>query len=198
MRFSLFALFVSTALVGVVSSSPTPEVNEYEARDLEPRVSLTNMVRINSAKDYCLIVPKNKRTNIGDSEHPGGMTTYCSKPQGGQGKLPSNFWKNVAYKKGKGKTGKAYVQLTGCINAKSLDRLDPSDGGGQYDSSGGAGGKGNPKGSKCTGYAHYVELIEPDVNRACIRCCQEYKDCPLNKDTAGCPAVIPGNYFSCT
>ncbi|KAG8918264.1 hypothetical protein FRC02_002495 [Tulasnella sp. 418] len=110
MRFSLFALFVSTALVGVVSSSPTPEVNEYEARDLEPRVSLTNMVRINSAKDYCLIVPKNKRTNIGDSEHPGGMTTYCSKPQGGQGKLPSNFWKNVAYKKGKGKTGKAYVQ----------------------------------------------------------------------------------------
>ncbi|KAG8918265.1 hypothetical protein FRC02_002496 [Tulasnella sp. 418] len=102
-------------------------------------------------------------------------------PEGGQGQLASNFWKNVSYKKGTGKTGKAYVQLTGCINTKTLDRLNPSDGGGQYDSSGGAGGKGNPQGSKCTGYAHYVELIEPDVNRACIRCCQEYKDCPLDK-----------------
>ncbi|KAG8963238.1 hypothetical protein FRC03_003240 [Tulasnella sp. 419] len=188
---------LTLALATIVVASPTPELNIHETRDLNARADLTNMVRINSSTDYCLIVPKNKKTNIGDSEYPGGTTTYCSKPEGGQGQLASNFWKNVSYKKGTGKTGKAYVQLTGCISTKTLDRLNPSDGGGQYDSSGGAGGKGNPQGSKCTGYAHYVELIEPDVNRACIRCCQEYKDCPLDKDTAGCPAVISGNYFDC-
>jgi hypothetical protein len=47
--------------------------------------------------------------------------------------------------------------VTGCIT-KSFSQLNPKDGGGQYDSSGGAGGKGNPKGSVCTGYNHYVEV----------------------------------------
>lgn len=45
-----------------------------------------------------------------------------------------------------------------------------------------------------TRYNHYVELVEPDVGRACIRCCQNPSDCPLTRDTAGCPAVIPGTY----
>ncbi|KAG8899200.1 hypothetical protein FRB99_006874 [Tulasnella sp. 403] len=185
------AVIVFAIVANGVFATPVPE------NDLQPRVSPTNLVRINSSKDYCLIVPKNKHTNIGDSEHPGGMKTYCSKPSQGQGKLASNFWKNVSYKTGKGKKGKKWVQLTGCIRPKTLDRLNAGDDGGQYDSSGGAGGQGNPKGSKCTGYAHYVELIEPSANRACIRCCQDPADCPTNKDTAGCPVVIKGNYFDC-
>lgn len=41
--------------------------------------------------------------------------------------------------------------VTGCIRPETLDRLVPTDGGGQYDSSGGDGGQGNPRGSKCTG-----------------------------------------------
>jgi len=47
-------------------------------------------------------------TNIGDSEHPGGMKTSCS-PAGQyssqQGQLPPGFWRNVAFKTGKGKNG---------------------------------------------------------------------------------------------
>jgi len=71
-------------------------------------------------------------------------------------------------------------------------------------------------------YNHYVELLEPAGPRACIRCCDDPDDCPthmgqfvpfvlkqklrveptrslllLNKDTEGCPNVIPGNYFDC-
>ena len=42
--------------------------------------------------------------------------------------------------------------VTGCIRPEKLDRLNVNDGGGQYDSSGGAGGQGNPQGSKCLGY----------------------------------------------
>jgi hypothetical protein len=186
------------AIVGSAIATPLVEVPEADVSHLEARVAANNMVKITSTTDYCMIVPKNKKTNIGDSEHPGGMTTYCSKPTSSlQGKFASNFWKKVTLKKGKGKNGKDYIQLTGCINTKTLDRLNPSDGGGQYDSNGGAGGKGNPQGSKCTGYASYVELIEPDVNRACIRCCQDKADCPTNKDTQGCPVVIPGSYSGC-
>ena len=48
--------------------------------------------------------------------------------------------------------------VTGCIRPATLDRLNPNDAGGQYDSSGGVGGKGNPQGSVCEGYNHYVEV----------------------------------------
>lgn len=43
--------------------------------------------------------------------------------------------------------------MTGCIRPETVDRLNPSDYGGQYDSSGGADGNGNPQGSVCLGYA---------------------------------------------
>jgi len=46
--------------------------------------------------------------------------------------------------------------VTGCINPQTLDRINPDDAGGQYDSSGGAGGQGNPAGSVCTGYVSFV------------------------------------------
>ncbi len=29
-------------------------------------------------------------------------------------------------------------------------------------------------------YAHYVELVEPAEKRACIKCCDNYDDCPLS------------------
>ncbi|KAG5643276.1 hypothetical protein DXG03_001243 [Asterophora parasitica] len=152
---------------------------------LEARQAVDNIVSITNANSFCMIMPRDPHTNIGDSEHPGGMKTYCSaagrtSPQ--QGQLPAGFWRDVQYKTGNGKNGKRYAQLTGCIRPELLSRLNPRDEGGQYDSSGGVGGRGNPEGSKCTGYKHYVELVEPAGNRACIRCCDDPADCPLNKD----------------
>jgi len=128
------------------------------------------------------------------------MQTYCS-PAGRysaqQGQLPPNFWSNVEFKTGISSGGARFAQLTGCIRPETLDRLNPGDGGGQYDSSGGQGGQGNPQGSKCLGYNHYVELVEPAGKRACIKCCDSFDDCPLDRDTSGCLAVISGNYFDC-
>jgi len=167
---------------------------------LQSRAAPDNTVLVSSASNYCMIMPRDPHTNIGDSEHPGGMQSYCSasaRTSSTQGLLPANFWSNKAFKTGNGKTGKRYAQLTGCIRPSTLSRLNPGDGGGQYDSSGGAGGRGNPQGSVCTGYKHYVELVEPADKRACIKCCDDPVDCPLNKDTSGCPAVISGNYFNC-
>jgi hypothetical protein len=135
------------------------------------------------------ILLRNPHTNIGDSETPGGMKTYCS-PAGryspNQGQLPADFWRNVEFKSGKGRGGGRFVQrtfkcndqfiqplkfrnaflsqfavngVTGCINSSHLDRLNPNDAGGQYDSSGGANGQGNPQGSICLGYALTLPLL---------------------------------------
>lgn len=121
-----------------------------------------------------MIMPRDPHTNIGDSEYPGGMKTYCS-PSGRystiQGQLPPDFWSNVEFKTGTSSRGARFAQcmlpfiyelndmalclsisVTGCIRPEKLTRLNPDDGGGQYDSSGGAGGQGNPAGSVCLGY----------------------------------------------
>ncbi|EEB92079.1 hypothetical protein MPER_09465, partial [Moniliophthora perniciosa FA553] len=154
--------------------------------------SADNIVYVTDANKYCMIMPRTPHTNIGDSEHPGGMTTYCSeagKYANSQGTIPNGFWKNVDFKSGISSRGARYAQLTGCIRPELVDRLNPNDGGGQYDSNGGDGGRGNPQDSVCLGYGSYVELIEPVTSRACIKCCDDPNDCPVSM------AVIPGNYF---
>ncbi|KAF8707248.1 hypothetical protein AX14_013670 [Amanita brunnescens Koide BX004] len=160
----------------------------------------TNIVKITSTNDHCIIVPRDPHTNIGDSEYSGGETTYCTsagRTSPDQGTLPDNFWKNVESKTDNGVNGNRFIQLTGCINPDSLDRLNADDDGGQYDSSGGPDGQGNPQGSMCIGFKSYVQLIEPSASRACIRCCEDDDDCPTNKDRTGCTNVIAGNYFDC-
>jgi len=190
-------LITSLAVIGVTVAKPvTPETLISPVYQLDARSSATNIVYIGSESDYCLIVPKNKHTNIGDSEYPGGETTYCANPHNGQGKMPSDFWTHVTISHGTGKkSGKKYIQMAGCIKASTLDRLNANDDGGQYDSNGGSGGHGNPSGSTCVyeDYLHYVEIIEPAGNRACIRCCQSTTDCPTNFDTDGCPKAVPSS-----
>ncbi|KAM6495056.1 hypothetical protein JOM56_009679 [Amanita muscaria] len=187
MHYSLFSLF-SAAVIAVLARPTSTNL-------LQRRQDPTNIVKITSTTDHW-----DAHTNIGDSEHPGGETTYCTaqaNPSGGQGVLPDNFWSNIDLQQGNGVNGASYIQLTGCINSDTLDRLNPSDGGGQYDSNGGSDGTGNPSGSVCIGYNSYVELVEPSASRACVRCCNDPADCPTTMDTSGCPAVIPGNYFDC-
>ncbi|KAF6760585.1 hypothetical protein DFP72DRAFT_1062964 [Ephemerocybe angulata] len=169
-------------------------------RLLDARASPDNTVLIEGPENFCLIVPKASYTDIGDSERPGGTTTYCTRAaiyDSKQGELSPDFWTNVEHYVGSGVNGGRYTQLTGCINPSTLDRLNSDDDGGQYDSSGGSFGTGNPEGSVCLGYNHYIELIEPSSPRACIRCCEDAEDCPTQADKDGCPAVVPGNYFDC-
>ncbi|EGG07858.1 uncharacterized protein MELLADRAFT_74588 [Melampsora larici-populina 98AG31] len=151
-------------------------------------------VSIVDKNNFCLVVPKDAHTNIGDSEYPGGEAVWCQgQGQGGSGTFNGPFWSQVEVARPK----QGVVQMTGCININSSDRFNANDGGGQYDSNGGDGGRGNPAGSVCKQYPVYVELIEPAANRACIRCCQNAADCDVSRDTSGCPSVIPGNYFGC-
>jgi len=155
-------------------------------------------VKIKSKNDFCMVVPKDPRTTIGDSERPDGATVWCQNPSGATssstGTFNGAFWSNVDVSSPKD----GIIQMTGCINVGTCDRLDPNDDGGQYDSNGGSDGLGNPARSFCQNYPSYVQLIEPSAKRACIRCCQNANECDLSRDTSGCPAVIPGNYYDCS
>ncbi|EAU86645.1 hypothetical protein CC1G_07303 [Coprinopsis cinerea okayama7 len=73
-----------------------------------------NMVSINGPDNYCLIVPKTEYTDVGESEFPGGTTTYCSPlaryDLNAQGELPQEFWTSVDYTTGSGVNGVRYTQ----------------------------------------------------------------------------------------
>ncbi|KAJ3511373.1 hypothetical protein NLJ89_g4134 [Agrocybe chaxingu] len=189
--------FFLSIFAKLAAASPAVDIEELEGRQ-----AVDNIVYVTDANLFCMIMPRNPHTNIGDSEYPGGMKTYCS-PAGRyssqQGQLPPDFWSNVEFKTGYSSRGARFAQrktiakledypsyshglfsslVTGCIRPEKLSRLNTNDPGGQYDSSGGAGGQGNPQGSKCLGYNHYVELVEPADRRACIKCCDNFNDCP--------------------
>jgi len=144
-----------------------------------------------------MIVPKELHTNIGASENGGsGTTAYCAgSDEDNVNIMPPTFWTSVSLGRPSGAGN--IIQLTGCIDPTTLDRLNPGDSGGQYDSSGGDDGDGNPPDSVCIGYDHYVQLIEPASNRACIRCCDDPSDCITTNDQSGCPVVVPGDYGAC-
>jgi hypothetical protein len=54
--------------------------------------------------------------------------------------------------------------VTGCIRPELVDRLNTDDAGGQYDSSGGDNGQGNPAGSVCLGYVIEMLFIPFSIN----------------------------------
>jgi hypothetical protein len=142
-------------------------------------------VSIHDAKDFCLLLPR-PHESVADGESD--ATAYCTKPQKdapGAHTLAAGGLKSVHLKS----TPKHWVQVTGKLVPSKLG-LSSKDEGGQYDNH----GKGSPAGATCAGWPHFVELVEPAESRYCIRCCESTSDCPTGRSTAGCPALIPGNY----
>ncbi|KAG8949771.1 hypothetical protein FRC04_008311 [Tulasnella sp. 424] len=187
--------FTTLLLAGFAAFVGAGTVGKRVFSDLDS-VSPDNIVYIADATTFCMIMPRTPHTDIGVSETPGGMMTFCTHPYSPlQGTIPQDFFRNVSFVQATGRSGKPYVQLTGCIDPTKIDHLNANDGGGQYDSNGGDGGRGNPIDSECIGYNSYVELVEPVSHRACIRCCTDNADCDVSRDTLGCETVIPGEYF---
>ncbi|KAF9286402.1 hypothetical protein BGZ68_002929 [Mortierella alpina] len=135
-----------------------------------------------SKDDFCLFLPPMYGGNIAANEDR--AVAFCTKPLASAPKagiLPRGFIQSANFVKTKN-----WVQVTGRMNGKKYG-LSKKDGGGQYDIKA-------PRGSKCSGYAHFVELVEPDSDIYCIRCCKNKVDCPVNKSTYGCRKVLGGNY----
>ncbi|CAG8761302.1 10642_t:CDS:2, partial [Rhizophagus irregularis] len=48
-----------------------------------------------------------------------------------------------------------------------------------------------PSGAVCKGFKNFVNLVEPDINTFCIRCCTDTKKCKTGESTKGCAVVVP-------
>ncbi|KAG2188570.1 hypothetical protein INT44_001325, partial [Umbelopsis vinacea] len=140
-----------------------------------------------TANSFCLFMPKTPGETIAASEAT--AIAFCNNTASAPGAkaLPKGFIKSTHFLSGKGE-GK-YVQYTGSID-NSKYSLDPKDGGGQYDDH----GNGKPINSSCIGYPYFVELIEPNDSRYCVRCCEVYADCNAGRSEYGCARIAPGDF----
>ncbi|KAF9351055.1 hypothetical protein BGX26_010845 [Mortierella sp. AD094] len=163
-------LLVSATILSVVSASP-------------PGVTGNTVAILNAAK-FCIFLPPIYGSQI--SSYETNAVAFCRSPYkaaSNDGYLPSGFIQSAHYLKN---AQRQYVQVTGRIR-RSRYGLSSRDEGGQYDYR-------VLTGAKCLGYNYFVELVEPDVQRYCLRCCKYRSDCPTYKSTLGCKDAIGGNY----
>jgi hypothetical protein len=152
-------------------------------------------VALNSKSSFCLLLPPsagNKANNggkqdveaISDSEDY--AVSFCTvadvnAPQARS--MPAGFITAANYQYN---TTAGFIQVTGSINPAAYG-LSTSDEGGQYDNH----GNGKPAHSACAGFPYYVQLVEPNINGFCIRCCTNYQDCNASRSAYGCHRVVP-------
>lgn len=140
------------------------------------------IVTVESADVFCSFLPTLPGQSISDSE--GSAIAFCTEDSTnapGAITFPTGFIKSAHFSK-----TDTYVQITGTMDGSKY-HLDPSDGGGQYDTNA-------PAGAICTGYKNFVNLVEPDNGLYCIRCCQNTGECDVGKSTIGCATIVPGDY----
>ncbi|CAO3643252.1 unnamed protein product [Mucor hiemalis] len=136
-------------------------------------------IQLVSDTEFCSFVPPKAGDDVGGTENDG--IPNCTNTTLGGALFPSGFIKTAHYVK-----ESSYVQVTGTIN-RSAYNLNANDGGGQYDNR-------DIDGVTCNGYKYFVNLIEPDSQTFCIRCCEEQSDCRLGISTQGCETIVPGSY----
>ncbi|KAF9435029.1 hypothetical protein BGZ76_007008 [Entomortierella beljakovae] len=149
----------------------------------KPTSGQTGVIR--SLTEYCIFLPPMWGGNISANEDR--AVAFCTKPNmtgaPNTRAIPEGFVKSAHFVSN---TQKGYVQVTGRIDRTKYG-LDPKDGGGQFDTIA-------PRGAICAGYKRFVQITEPDIEIFCIRCCKKDEDCPYNKSTKGCKAVLGGDY----
>ncbi|GAA5806834.1 hypothetical protein MFLAVUS_000182 [Mucor flavus] len=142
------------------------------------------VAQVVDANDFCVFLPPDDATDriISDSEWNANAFCMGNTPLAkNAGKLPSGFIKSAHYVK-----TDAYVQVTGQMDYTKAN-LVGSDGGGQMDIKA-------PVGSSCAGWSYYVNLIEPESNTYCMRCCNDTTNCNRGISQKGCAHIIPGDY----
>ncbi|RHZ62884.1 hypothetical protein Glove_334g38 [Diversispora epigaea] len=170
MKSLLFLIFIIFGTIYFATFSYGTPIR----RDDPPRTAV-----VKSSDMFCTFLPKDYGGNIGDSEST--AIAACTHQSPNAYILPAGFIISAHFKQGEG-----YVQVTGVMNG-SIYGLSPNDSGGQYDMQA-------PQKSKCEGYSKFVNLVEPDINHYCIRCCSDESKCDLHHSEKGCEYVIPGDY----
>ncbi|KAG0036935.1 hypothetical protein BGZ82_003418 [Podila clonocystis] len=177
----LFNKFIVTTFVLALLSA----ASDAQVTTIMPPGGKTVVVR--SRTDFCLFLPPFcGQGGIAENEHR--AIAFCTKPLSSPllylaKPFPTDFIRTAHFRRN---IQRRWVQVTGRIRRQKYC-LSGHDQGGQND-------RWHPSGAKCAGYPHFVELVEPNENIYCIRCCMRASDCPTNMDTEGCRAVIRGDY----
>ncbi|CAG8590287.1 14736_t:CDS:1 [Gigaspora margarita] len=164
-------------IFAIISSIYAIPVNVNRLNNRANDGSLT--VTVESEEVFCSFLPRQQSEEIGASEDDAIPFCTSSTPNA-PNQFPTGFIKTAHFKQDTN-----YVQVTGTID-NSLYVI-PSDGGGQYDTKA-------PVGASCTGYKKFVNLVEPNNGRFCIRCCNDGATCDTGHSEAGCDVIIPGDY----
>ncbi|KAI8884358.1 hypothetical protein K501DRAFT_322987 [Backusella circina FSU 941] len=171
----------SSLLVASLCLAASTIASPLEARALNTSHYWTT---IKSANSFCVFLPPKPGLEVAVNENNGipfcSTTNLTPKAK----KFPTGFITTAHYLK-----TSTYTQITGFFD-RTKYKLKSTDGGGQYDNH----AHGKPVGAQCVGYNYFVNLIEPDVNRFCIRCCQEKADCNTGRSGYGCLRVVDGDY----
>ncbi|KAI9261023.1 hypothetical protein EDC94DRAFT_562582 [Helicostylum pulchrum] len=142
------------------------------------------LTAVNSQQDFCLFLPPQPGLGVAETENDG--IPFCTKkdavPKASE--FPQGFITTAHYLK-----SNDYVQVTGFFDRTKYS-LGAKDGGGQYDNH----AKGKPVHAQCKDYKYFVSLVEPDIERFCIRCCNDKNDCNTGRSGYGCLRVVPGDY----
>lgn len=136
-------------------------------------------IQVKSDTEFCSFLPPHPGDNVSATEQNG--IPFCTNSKLGGQVFPSGFIKSAHFE-----STSDYAQVTGRID-RTKYKLKKSDGGGQYDNR-------DITSATCNGYKYFVNLVEPDANVFCIRCCKSQSDCNLGISTYGCEKIVPGNY----
>ncbi|KAI9478499.1 MAG: hypothetical protein EXX96DRAFT_571139 [Benjaminiella poitrasii] len=170
-NFIISSLFVIAS--SLVKSAPVSSSSSYYPQ-----------TTIDSQNEFCLFLPPQPGLEVAVNEDNG--IPFCTKKDlvNNSTEFPEGFITTAHYLR-----NSSYVQITGYFDREKYS-LNATDGGGQYDNH----NKGKPVGAQCKDYKYFVSMIEPDIERFCIRCCQEEEDCITGRSAYGCLRIIDGDY----
>ncbi|KAK3815457.1 MAG: hypothetical protein J3Q66DRAFT_402420 [Benniella sp.] len=144
----------------------------------------TTKVTVQMYERFCLLLPRHQGSSIARNLH--NSVSYCTSLTSAvrhARELPPFFYQKIFFYDD---PNQRYSQVTGRFNRTSFG-LSANDNGGQADPA-------HPHGAQCVGFKYFVQFVEPNEGIYCLRCCHHKSDCPTNKPTKGCRAVIGGNY----
>jgi hypothetical protein len=189
--------FVMGALALTVVSACIASPSEDDALDqVADAATSGKTVIVKDNEHFCLFLPKHGQA-VGKSETNAKPSCTVRGLAPGANTLPSGAVSAHEVKNAN------FIQITGRLDVQKLGLIS-SDSGGQYDNyTSPSTPHGSPSGASCQGYKYFVEQVEPDAHRYCIRCCDEvsknlgdaHRACIENHSSAGCDAIMPGADF---
>ncbi|KDQ24891.1 hypothetical protein PLEOSDRAFT_1072386 [Pleurotus ostreatus PC15] len=202
--YILASLSLFHTALGAVAAAPGPQngTDTTAIHLVNRNVFGERVVSLNvtNKEQFAIQLPESDDTDIDTSKtfgHSPRVWYSHGNTTNGQETLAQDFFSTSATSKEGGKNGAGFVQLAGCINLGKAPQLNPSDKGGFYHDTPGDQAEDLQR-SRCEGYTHFVECVQPRNRQFILRCCNDKEDCPTPSGSQKCSDVLSGSYGTCS